>query len=65
MDSIKKFDDPGLVLIGFKPMEKLKLDHHIRPSVFLYPEEEEVKGEALDHSDARTDIELFISQYSF
>uniref|UniRef100_A0A3B3BQF5 X-ray repair complementing defective repair in Chinese hamster cells 6 n=1 Tax=Oryzias melastigma TaxID=30732 RepID=A0A3B3BQF5_ORYME len=46
VDSIKKFDDPGLVLIGFKPMEKLKLDHHIRPSVFLYPEEEEVKGSA-------------------
>uniref|UniRef100_A0A672FNB5 DNA helicase n=1 Tax=Salarias fasciatus TaxID=181472 RepID=A0A672FNB5_SALFA len=46
VDSIKKFDDPGLVLIGFKPMEKLKLHHHIRPSVFLYPEEGEVKGSA-------------------
>uniref|UniRef100_A0A3P9KEP8 DNA helicase n=1 Tax=Oryzias latipes TaxID=8090 RepID=A0A3P9KEP8_ORYLA len=46
VDAIKKFDDPGLVLIGFKPMEKLKLHHHIRPSVFLYPEEEEVKGSA-------------------
>ncbi|CAN9508897.1 unnamed protein product [Ophioblennius macclurei] len=46
VDSIKKFDDPGLVLIGFKPTEKLKLHHHIRPSVFLYPEEGEVKGSA-------------------
>ncbi|XP_040922381.1 X-ray repair cross-complementing protein 6 [Toxotes jaculatrix] len=46
VDSIKKFDDPGLYLIGFKPMEKLKLHHHIRPSVFLYPEEHEVKGSA-------------------
>lgn len=44
VDAIKKFDDPGLVLIGFKPMEKLKLHHHIRPAVFLYPEEGEVKG---------------------
>ncbi|KAM4716153.1 X-ray repair cross-complementing protein 6 isoform 1-T2 [Anableps anableps] len=46
VDSIKKFNDPGLFLIGFKPMEKLKLHHHIRPSVFIYPEEDEVKGSA-------------------
>lgn len=45
--AIKKFEDPGLFLIGFKPMEKLKVHHHIRPSAFLYPEEEEVKGSAL------------------
>ncbi|XP_069578288.1 X-ray repair cross-complementing protein 6 [Brachyistius frenatus] len=46
VDAIKKFDDPGLFLMGFKPMEKLKLHHHIRPAVFLYPEEDEVKGSA-------------------
>ncbi|XP_047465882.1 X-ray repair cross-complementing protein 6 [Mugil cephalus] len=46
VDAIKKFDDPGLFLIGFKPMEKLKIHHHIRPAVFLYPEENEVKGSA-------------------
>ncbi|XP_043958659.1 X-ray repair cross-complementing protein 6 [Gambusia affinis] len=46
VDAIKKFHDPGLFLIGFKPMEKLKLHHHIRPSVFIYPEENEVKGSA-------------------
>uniref|UniRef100_A0A8C5GY60 DNA helicase n=1 Tax=Gouania willdenowi TaxID=441366 RepID=A0A8C5GY60_GOUWI len=46
VDFIKKFDDPGLVLMGFKPMEKLKLHHHIKPSVFLYPEEGEIKGSA-------------------
>ncbi|KAJ0060183.1 hypothetical protein NL108_004034 [Boleophthalmus pectinirostris] len=44
VDSLKKFGDPGLYLIGFKPMENLKLHHHIRPSVFIYPEEDEVKG---------------------
>lgn len=44
VDSIKKFDDPKLFLIGFKPMEKLKLHHHIRPFNFIYPEEQEVKG---------------------
>ncbi|KAM4623273.1 X-ray repair cross-complementing protein 6 [Polymixia lowei] len=46
VDAIKKFDDPGLVLIGFKPMEKLKRHYHIRPAVFLYPEEEQVTGSA-------------------
>ncbi|XP_061564153.1 X-ray repair cross-complementing protein 6 [Cololabis saira] len=46
VDAINKFDDPGLFLIGFKPMEKLKLHHHIRPSVFIYPEEDDVKGSA-------------------
>ncbi|XP_028843873.1 X-ray repair cross-complementing protein 6 isoform X2 [Denticeps clupeoides] len=44
VDEIKKFDDPGLVLIGFKPMSRLKLHHHIRPAVFIYPEEEQVSG---------------------
>ncbi len=24
VDEIKKFDDPGLVLMGFKPMDRLK-----------------------------------------
>ncbi|XP_029383648.1 X-ray repair cross-complementing protein 6 [Echeneis naucrates] len=46
VDAIKKFSDPGLFLIGFKPMERLKVHHHIRPAVFLYPEENEVKGSA-------------------
>ncbi|KAK2820865.1 hypothetical protein Q5P01_023824 [Channa striata] len=46
VDVIKKFDDPGLFLIGFKPMERLKLHHHIRAAVFVYPEEDDVKGSA-------------------
>lgn len=50
VDSIKKFEDPGLSLIGFKPIEKLKLHHHIRPAVFLYPEEDEVKGNTVSVS---------------
>ncbi|XP_029934397.1 X-ray repair cross-complementing protein 6 [Myripristis murdjan] len=44
VDTIKKFYDPEIFLIGFKPMEKLKLHHHIRPSVLLYPEEQQVTG---------------------
>lgn len=46
LDLIKKFDDPGLVLIGFKPLDRLKLHHHIQPAVFIYPEEEQVTGSA-------------------
>lgn len=44
VNSIKKFEDPGMFLIGFKPIEKLKIHHHVRQSCFLYPEEGEVKG---------------------
>lgn len=44
VDVIKKFSDPGLELIGFKPMERLKLHHHLRSAVFIYPEEETVTG---------------------
>ncbi|XP_066520939.1 X-ray repair cross-complementing protein 6 isoform X2 [Hoplias malabaricus] len=44
VDEIKKFDDPGLVLIGFKPMDRLKIHHHIRPALFIYPEEDQVTG---------------------
>uniref|UniRef100_A0A8C3B1I6 DNA helicase n=1 Tax=Cyclopterus lumpus TaxID=8103 RepID=A0A8C3B1I6_CYCLU len=46
VDAIKKFEDPGMFLIGFKPMERLKRHHHIRPAAFIYPEEDEVKGSA-------------------
>lgn len=44
VDEIKKFDDPGLELMGFKPMDRLKLHHHIRPALFIYPEEEQISG---------------------
>uniref|UniRef100_A0A8C7QED2 DNA helicase n=1 Tax=Oncorhynchus mykiss TaxID=8022 RepID=A0A8C7QED2_ONCMY len=46
VDVIKKFSDPGLELIGFKPMERLKLHHHLRSALFIYPEEETVTGSA-------------------
>lgn len=44
VDAIKKFEDPGLYLIGFKPLKMLKIHHHIHPAVFIYPEEDMVKG---------------------
>ncbi|KAK2178913.1 hypothetical protein NP493_525g06064 [Ridgeia piscesae] len=41
---IKKFDDPGLKLMGFKPTCSLKRYYHIRPAQFIYPDEGSVKG---------------------
>ncbi|XP_034050659.1 X-ray repair cross-complementing protein 6 [Thalassophryne amazonica] len=46
VEAVKKFEDPGMFLIGFKPMDRLKLHHHVQPSVFIYPEEEQIKGSA-------------------
>ncbi|XP_078061471.1 X-ray repair cross-complementing protein 5-like [Mustelus asterias] len=41
---LKRFDGPGLVLIGFKPLSLLKKHHHIRPPQFIYPDETLVTG---------------------
>ncbi|XP_049627535.1 X-ray repair cross-complementing protein 6 [Suncus etruscus] len=43
-EMLKHFDDPGLVLIGFKPSALLKRHHYLRPSLFIYPEEHLVNG---------------------
>ncbi|XP_066214614.1 X-ray repair cross-complementing protein 6 isoform X1 [Saccopteryx leptura] len=43
-EQLKRFDEPGLVLIGFKPLIMLKKHHHLRPSLFVYPEESLVNG---------------------
>ncbi|KFV91337.1 X-ray repair cross-complementing protein 5, partial [Fulmarus glacialis] len=43
-EELKRFDSPGLYLIGFKPLSMLKQHHHIKPSQFIYPEESLVSG---------------------
>nr|KAF6274131.1 X-ray repair cross complementing 6 [Pipistrellus kuhlii] len=43
-EQLKRFDEPGLVLIGFKPLLMLKKHHYLRPSLFVYPEESLVNG---------------------
>uniref|UniRef100_A0A8C5URA8 X-ray repair cross-complementing protein 6 n=1 Tax=Microcebus murinus TaxID=30608 RepID=A0A8C5URA8_MICMU len=43
-EELKRFDEPGLILIGFKPLAMLKTHHYLRPSLFLYPEESLVNG---------------------
>ncbi|ELW64430.1 X-ray repair cross-complementing protein 6 isoform X2 [Tupaia chinensis] len=43
-EELKRFDEPGLILIGFKPLVMLKKHHYLRPSMFVYPEETLVNG---------------------
>ncbi|XP_075038904.1 X-ray repair cross-complementing protein 6 [Mixophyes fleayi] len=43
-EQLKRFDDPGLVLIGFKPISLLKKHHFLRPAQFVYPEESIISG---------------------
>lgn len=44
MNKIKSLEKPGLSLIGFKPKSYIKPYHNLRPSYFLYPDEEHVGG---------------------
>jgi ATP-dependent DNA helicase 2 subunit 1 len=44
VSDIKKFDDPSLVLMGFKPYSRLKEYHNYRTSYFLYPDDEKIEG---------------------
>lgn len=41
---VKNFEEPGIVLLGFKPRTALKPYHHLRPSQFIYPDETSIKG---------------------
>ncbi|XP_042103731.1 X-ray repair cross-complementing protein 6 isoform X2 [Ovis aries] len=43
-EELKRFDEPGLILIGFKPLMMLKKHHYLRPSLFVYPEESLING---------------------
>jgi ATP-dependent DNA helicase 2 subunit 1 len=44
MNKIKGMKKPGISLIGFKPKGLIKPYHNLRPSYFLYPDEEHVTG---------------------
>lgn len=41
---IKKFDEMGMTLMGFKPKSYLKYYHNVKHSIFVYPDEKKVKG---------------------
>ncbi|XP_069937204.1 X-ray repair cross-complementing protein 6-like [Cherax quadricarinatus] len=42
--SINKVYDPGMKLLGFKPISSLKPYYHVKPANFIYPDEKSVKG---------------------
>lgn len=44
MEWIKDFGEPSLVLIGFKPKDRLKLYHNIKAPYFIYPDDERVEN---------------------
>lgn len=44
---ISQVMEPGLILLGFKPADRIKLLDQCRPCSFLYPEEEIVEGSRL------------------
>ena len=39
VDSLKSFAEPGLLLLGFKPKERLKPHYYTKPANFIYPDE--------------------------
>jgi len=42
--SLRHFGDPGIRIIGFKPMSMLPIWANLRPSTFIYPSEEDYVG---------------------
>ena len=39
MKRIKFKEEPGMILLGFKSIDKIKVYHNIRESYFIYPNE--------------------------
>ena len=39
VDQMKHFDDPGLVLMGFKPEDRLKRQYNVKDGSIIYPDE--------------------------
>ena len=48
VDSLKSFAEPSLLLLGFKPKERLKPHYYTKPANFIYPDES-VSGSRFIH----------------
>ena len=44
LKQIKESGEPGLQLMGFKPLDRLKNEHNYRSSYFIYPDDTNVRG---------------------
>ena len=69
MKELKTFGNPSLTLMGFKPLERLKLYHQFKPSQFIYPDEGRCNGSTLAFNaliQAMTELEQFaVCRYIF
>ena len=69
MKELKTFGNPSLTLMGFKPLERLKSYHQIKPSQFIYPDEERCNGSTLAFNaliQAMTQLKQFaVCRYIF
>lgn len=41
---MKKIEEPGIYLMGFKPRASLKKYFHVKPAQFIYPDEKKIAG---------------------
>ncbi|CAL1529577.1 unnamed protein product [Lymnaea stagnalis] len=41
---MKKIEEPGIYLMGFKPRASLKKYYHVKPAQFIYPDENKLAG---------------------
>ena len=44
VNSLKSFAEPSLLLLGFKPKERLKPHYYTKPANFIYPDESVING---------------------
>lgn len=44
VEELRHFGDPGIRIIGFKPMSMLPIWANLRPSTFIYPSEDDYVG---------------------
>lgn len=41
---MKQIQEPGIKLIGFKPLSAINLELHLKSTYFLYPSDDRIKG---------------------
>ncbi|XP_003376429.1 putative HEAT repeat-containing domain protein [Trichinella spiralis] len=53
LEEMSSFTSPGLVLLGFQPLNRLKVYHHLRPAFFISPNENIESEEAAQSTKCR------------
>ncbi|KAL7078280.1 hypothetical protein ACQ4LE_002737 [Meloidogyne hapla] len=47
LEKLRRFDRPGITVIGFKPLHLLKPSHRMSPAKFIYPLDDVVSGSSV------------------